>query len=58
MPRPKVDTDIEFTITTDDDDWYCSELKIAGKVISTAYTGNFQSALDHFRDSFPEEREE
>lgn len=57
MPDKKPDTDIEFTIQTDEDGWYRSELKVAGKTISTSLCGKLESALDLFRDAFPEKKE-
>lgn len=53
MPNRKPDTDIEFVIRTDNDGWYEAELKVAGKVVSTLYTGTFDNAIQMFHDAFP-----
>lgn len=58
VPDRKPDTDIEFVITSDNDGWYRSELKVAGKVVTTSFTGRFENALDLFREAFPVDKSE
>lgn len=53
MPKRKPDTDIEFVIRTDNDGWFEAELKVAGKVVVTSFTGTFENAISVFHDAFP-----